>query len=58
MNGERVKFNHNWNNLKKRAGKVPNLQEQCRVNKELLNYIRILQEEIDELKQQMEDDGR
>lgn len=58
MNGERVKYNHNWNNLKKRAGSIKNQQEQNRVNKELLNYIRILQDQIDEIKHTLEDDGR
>lgn len=58
MTGETVKFNHNWRNLKKRASSPRNIQDQASVNKELLNYIRILQEQIDDIRATIDDDGR
>ena len=55
---ETVKYNHRWNNLNRRAKACKNQQEQNTVNKEILNYIRILQDQVTELKQMLDDDGK
>lgn len=47
-----------WNNMKKRASNPKDLKDQAETNKAILHYIRILQEEIDELREMLEDDGR
>ena len=48
----------NWSNFKSRAKRVKSIQDQQQINRELIGYISMLQDQITEIKKSLEDDGR